>query len=169
MNLTDLPPVSLSLKDEYRQLIEDVDRAVSCLGGRLHDHLRCAPGCSSCCRCFSVAPLEAALIGERLDRASAASRFDRIGDACAFLFDNLCSVYADRPLICRTQGLPVAYIDEMNEQIDVSICPLNFSEDYQFSHEDLLFLDPYNRRLAELNDRYCSKSGIDGGIRISFG
>lgn len=167
MKLTDLPPVPPSLQTDYLSLIEDVDRMVVDFSSRLHEHLRCAPGCSSCCRRFSIAPIEAALIAEQSE-ASLESCSIKTDDTCRFLIDDLCSIYLNRPLICRTQGLPIAYVDEINEQIDVSVCPLNFSETYQFTHEDLLFLDPVNSLLAELNIRYCRESGIDPESRISL-
>lgn len=166
MKLTDLAPVPLSLKDEYRKIINDVDHMVAELSNRLHKHLHCAPGCSSCCRSFSVTPLEAALINEQATPASVALLSENTGDICTFLVDDLCLIYLLRPLICRTQGLPIAYIDEMKEQIEVSVCPLNFPEDYPFTHEDLLFLDASNTLLAELNSRYCRETGIDDDTRI---
>lgn len=169
MILTDFPPVPAALKNEYQNLIAAVDRLAAQLGSRLHQHIRCGPGCSSCCRRFSVVPIEAALIGERLNREPPAPNVKRSGDRCGFLIDDLCSIYVNRPLICRSQGLPIGYVDEMNEQIDVSVCPLNFSKDYQFVHEDLLFLDPSNRLLAELNIRYCTAAGIEPGARVSLG
>jgi len=168
MKLIDLPPVPLSLQNEYRSLIEDVERRAARLSSRLHEHMRCAAGCAACCRRFSVAPLEAALIGEQWQPVSAASPPENRDDSCGFLIENLCSIYECRPLICRTQGLPIAYIDEINERIDVSVCPLNFTGDYQFAHDDLLFLDSFNHRLAELNNRYCSETGISANTRISL-
>ena len=169
MNLTDLPPVPASLKDAYGKLIEDVACLTARLGSRHRKHLHCVAGCSSCCRRFSVSPIEAALISERLDFSSVLHCSKRSGDTCGLLIDDLCSIYSDRPLICRTQGLPIGYIDEMNERIDVSVCSLNFSQDYPFTHGDLLFLDPFNRLLAELNKRYCRKASIDITLRIDLG
>jgi Fe-S-cluster containining protein len=169
MNPIDLPPVPSPLRDAYRALIEDVDRSTARLAGRLHEHLRCMPGCSSCCRRFSVAPIEAALIGEQLGQRSVTALADDSTDRCGLLIDDLCSVYTLRPLICRTQGLPIAYIDEVNERIEVSVCPLNFSQSYRFSHDDLLYLDPFNRLLAGLNIRYCRETGVDASSRISLG
>lgn len=39
--------------------------------------------------------------------SSRISRFNASGPACPLLFDDLCSVYEDRPLLCRAYGFPV--------------------------------------------------------------
>lgn len=166
MKIIDLPPVSPPLKDEYRRLIEDAGNQIAELSSRLHDHLHCAPGCSACCRKFRITAIEAALICERKKRTSAPPQTAQADDQCGLLDDDRCAIYSDRPLICRTQGLPIGYIDELNEQIDVSVCPLNFHDQYQFTYEDLLLIDPLNSRLSELNSRYCEDNDIDVNIRI---
>lgn len=49
--------------------------------------------------------------------------------ACAFLDANgACRVYASRPYVCRTQGLPLRWLDETDDGDIVElrdICPLN--------------------------------------------
>ena len=46
--------------------------------------------------------------------------------ACALLVDNRCTVYAERPLICRSHGLPVQHRDD-DGSTHVEVCPLNFT------------------------------------------
>ena len=166
MKLTDLPPVPASVKADYHLLIEEVEHLAAPIAERLHEHLRCAPGCASCCRPFSLSPLEAALIAEHLKSEPDTACASPGPGNCRFLARDLCTAYQNRPLICRTQGLPIGYIDEMNEQIEVSACPLNFPDDHPFTLEDLLLLDPVNARLGELNRRYCEKTGIDAKFRF---
>ena len=166
MKISDLPPVPEPLKAQYASLVADVDRLIARLSGRLHRFIRCAPGCSSCCRIFNVFAIEGALIAEAAAAVPAASGVDY---TCPLLQADRCSIYPRRPLICRTQGLPIGYVDESLEQIEVSACPLNFAEDHPFTHEDLLLLDPFNARLAELNEEYCRAIGIDEGTRVPLG
>lgn len=46
--------------------------------------------------------------------------------ACAFLdAEGACRVYADRPYVCRTQGLPLRWIDQARGVELRDICPLN--------------------------------------------
>lgn len=83
--------------------------------------------------------------------------------ACPLLIDNRCSIYESRPLICRTQGLPLL-IEADDEEREVDFCPLNFTgagaiddldEDY------LVPLDALNVHLALVNlERYC-ENGLD--------
>ncbi len=160
-----LPPVAESLRQDYNCLITDVDRLAALLNVRLQRYLRCAPGCCSCCKSFSVSALEAALIA---DTGVRAIQREDDEDRCALLVAERCSIYPQRPLICRTQGLPIGYIDEINEQIEVSACPLNFTGEHPFEHDDLFLIDPFNSRLAALNTMYCRDVGLQSDLRLPF-
>jgi Fe-S-cluster containining protein len=166
MSRDPLPRPDQSLRSDYRQLIAEIDLAVSQLiDKRFINLLHCRPGCASCCTAFRVLPLEAALLRRAVsDREAIPATVDN--DRCRLLLNARCLVYEQRPIICRTQGLPNAYIDETAGKIEVSACPLNFADDYPLVHEDLLFLDRFNNRLAELNRRYCRSAGIDPHLRL---
>lgn len=95
----------------------------------------CRSGCSSCCVAFSVAPIEADRLRGALTRLAATDPAlrRRIREqaaepgrhACALLVDDRCSVYDERPIICRSHGLPVrATLDDGSAH--TSVCPLNF-------------------------------------------
>lgn len=160
-----LPHPDPSLCADYRQLVAEIDVAISQLiEKRFVNLLHCRPGCASCCQAFRVLPLEAALLRRAMSAREAVPAAG--DDHCRLLLDERCLVYEQRPIICRTQGLPIAYIDETADKIEVSACPLNFGGDYQFVHEDLLFLDRFNNRLAGLNRRYCRSAGIDPQLRL---
>lgn len=154
------------IRNEYDSLVVDLDRLIFTLNQKLQGFINCTPGCSSCCRRFSVLPLEAALIA-----ASPAISLRRPSsdDLCPLLENDRCSIYLQRPLICRTQGLPIGYIDEDNERIEVSACPLNFPEDHPFKYDYLLLLDTFNSRLAALNRSYCREAGISTDLRLPLG
>ena len=162
-----LPAPDQAIRRQYLELVGEIDLRVRELTeGRLAARIACRPGCSSCCMAFSVLPLEAALLAETLARQPMAAA--RSPGHCLFLHDNLCAIYALRPVICRTQGLALAYIDEAEERIEVSACPLNFPEDAPLAHEDLLFMDRFNERLAALNLRYCRLNGLEPGCRVAL-
>ncbi|MFA5624956.1 MAG: YkgJ family cysteine cluster protein [Bradymonadales bacterium] len=86
--------------------------------------LRCTLGCCSCCiDGLSVAPSEAENI--RLHYAEfLKSAEPQMHGLCAFL-DNegACRIYAQRPYVCRTHGLPLRWLDNGQEYRD--ICLLN--------------------------------------------
>jgi Fe-S-cluster containining protein len=114
-------------------------------------------------------PLEAALILHYLDKEMIGPKVASSPEECRFLVNHLCTVYPIRPIICRTQGLALGYVDELSGAIDVSACPLNFSEEHEFSFDELIIMDEFNSRLALLNYQYCQKAGLESGERIELG
>jgi uncharacterized protein len=83
--------------------------------------------------------------------------------ACPLLVDDRCSIYESRPLICRTQGLPLLMEAEDGDQ-EVDFCPLNFTEAGavdDLDEDHLVPLDALNLRLALLNLRHCRETGLD--------
>ena len=129
--------------------------------------LHCRPGCSACCIEFAVLPLEAALLQAVLREKMRPAARSLQGNCCLLLANGHCSVYERRPILCRTQGLALAYIDA-DQNIEVSACPINFPEEFSFEQDDLLFMDGFNDRLAVLNLQYCRQAGLQPDCRISL-
>ncbi|MBI3798314.1 MAG: YkgJ family cysteine cluster protein, partial [Deltaproteobacteria bacterium] len=76
--------------------------------------------------------------------------------ACAFLNEEgACRIYAHRPYVCRTQGLPLRWIEE-REDGSVSemrdICPLNERGEplENLAEEACWSIGPFEGRLARL-------------------
>ncbi|WP_136798690.1 YkgJ family cysteine cluster protein [Desulfosediminicola ganghwensis] len=160
-----LKRLSPAISHAYIQLIMELDERISEISAtQLQKQLKCGPGCDGCCIQFSVLPLEAAIVAEAAVAKNVTA--ENNGESCSLLKDGLCSVYEVRPVICRTQGLPLAYIDEEAGAIEVSACPVNFPDDYPLSHDELMFMDSYNGRLAQLNVQYCTENDIDCSVRI---
>ncbi|RJQ79374.1 MAG: YkgJ family cysteine cluster protein [Desulfobacteraceae bacterium] len=160
----------MNIFDQYLTFLSRIDAETSRVSQRLSNELRCGPGCNDCCMSFSVLPLEAAFLAHNLTLNSQTRRQARsaaeISNRCPFLAGGLCLVYAHRPIICRTQGLPIAYVDEEREAVIVSACELNFPADRSsFAEEELLFLDPFNQELAELNSAFAAQRGDKDAIR----
>lgn len=102
--------------------------------------MQCKEGCSGCCRPgLSVFGLEAAKIRESL--AALSQNAPAIRDTvrrqghlavqdpgsvsrCPLLVDDRCAVYHERPLICRSHGLPIL----SDPQGPVRNCELNYQE-----------------------------------------
>lgn len=81
---------------------------------------------------------------------------------CPMLIDDRCSIYESRPLICRTQGLPLL-IEAEDGQPEVDFCPLNFTaEDAvdDLDEDHLVPLDDLNLKLALVNLQHCREQGI---------
>ena len=74
----------------------------------------CSSGCSHCCHVGVLVPrseakLIAKAIGRKLTEPAEKRDMERagqetmfLGTACTFLVDNKCSIYAHRPMMCRT-------------------------------------------------------------------
>ncbi|MBI5556417.1 MAG: YkgJ family cysteine cluster protein [Deltaproteobacteria bacterium] len=156
---------------EYSELIRRVDEVAQALEKGVHQkRLQCRAGCRGCCTLSSVLPLEAAMLRHAVARLDEGLRMrirHNSGESpCPFLLDSLCAIYPSRPLICRTHGLPIAYVDHARQTVEVSACPLNFSDLYEFSQDELLFIDPFNAELAQLNSAYCAGQGIPAEVRV---
>jgi hypothetical protein len=155
--------------EKYWQLVADLEREVLRISACYRDLLKCGPGCCDCCRPFAVFPVEAQIIrsaiinsvGNSLEQAGGSEGF------CSLLRNQRCTVYTHRPLICRTQGLPIGYIDHEQGLVEVSACELNFGGyDGQFAVEQLLMMDVFNDRLQEINAQFCTAEDIGPWQRI---
>jgi len=141
--------------DSIASLHADVDRATR----RLHTvhaaRLQCRKGCSSCCiDDLTVFEVEAAQVRRRHAELLATGTPHAVG-ACAFLDERgACRIYAERPYVCRTQGLPLRWSEEGDdgavERRD--ICPLNEAGEpiAQLRADDCWTLGPAEERLALL-------------------
>lgn len=133
--------------------------------------MACRAGCSQCCHAkFGVFEVEAQPIrvalaeleqtdpGKRQRIAKQAR--DQTLPHCALLVDNQCAVYAQRPLICRSQGLPL--VVERAGKAQVDHCPLNFASEPPHRHS-LMVLDNLNKPLAVL-----AQLDNSGGERVAL-
>jgi Fe-S-cluster containining protein len=142
--------------DDISRLHRDVDEAMIRLT-RLHrNRLMCRPGCATCCvDDITVFGVEAELIAREYP-GLLEHGIPHAAGACAFLDDqDRCRIYEHRPYVCRTQGLPLRWMDE-DEDGNVTemrdICPLNEKgTPVEELPEDACWtIGPVEHRLAEL-------------------
>jgi Fe-S-cluster containining protein len=148
-----------ALRDLVR-LHDEVEREATVLAAHHRERLACGRGCVDCCVDeLTVFEVEA----ERIRRG--AERLLREGTphppgACAFLGkDGACRVYGERPYVCRTQGLPLRWIEERGDGVPVElrdICPLNEEGPAveSLDEEECWTLGPVEGRLAGLQRRF---------------
>ncbi len=114
--------------------------------------MECKKGCSKCCQTdISVFDVEADRITdwflekspEEQEGLMALWRTPHQESYCTFLYNDQCTVYEARPLICRTQGLPLFVASENA----LDYCPLNF-KDGDPPKEDWLNLERMNTLLS---------------------
>jgi hypothetical protein len=143
-----------------RALHDEVDRAAAALAERHRARLRCGRGCHACCvDDLTVFEVEAERIRAGNSELLANGRPHPTG-ACAFLGDaGECRIYPDRPYVCRTQGLPLRWVeDDGAERRD--ICPLNEAGAplEALGADECWTLGPVEDRLRRL------QSVADGGV-----
>lgn len=142
--------------------IASLHAAIDVDARRLHvlhaARLQCKRGCAACCVDeLSVSAVEAAEIRHHHAALLASGAPHAIG-ACAFLDDaGACRIYAERPYVCRTQGLPLRWLDEDDADEEAlvelrDICPLNEpGEPIELLVAEACWtLGPIEERLAQL-------------------
>ena len=144
---------------DLEALHRDVDEHASSLAARHAGRLRCGPRCAGCCLDgLTVLPVEA----ERIRRGAPGvlEEHPHPEGACAFLdAGGRCRIYAVRPYVCRTQGLPFRWFeeddqDEIHERRD--LCPLNLPGPplRSLADEKLWTIGPHEERLVEIQERF---------------
>lgn len=138
----------------YYQLRNELDQRCVALSQEHTAHLQCQAGCDSCCMAFNIFPLELEAIRQEAADKLQLGQTPPTEDDCPFLVDHQCVIYQSRPFICRTQGLPLLFVND--EEWELSVCELNFTEyDFaQFSEDNTFAMDRYNSRLFMLNRQY---------------
>ncbi len=134
-------------------------------------HFACRIGCDGCCQTertvsdIEYAALEQAVADlpetSRLRLREQIQRRETDDGPCGLLMDGRCAVYEERPLICRSHGLPMV----MEQQL--SVCPLNFTEMdiADLPNEDLISVDTLTAILVAVNALYCQETGGDAARR----
>jgi uncharacterized protein len=144
----------LEFIQQYLALRDEIDGRCAELHNEHASHLQCRAGCDMCCMNFGILPLEfeaiKELAGEELKKGQPVNN----EDDCPFLVNHQCAIYQWRPIICRTQGLPLLFMGE--EEWELSACELNFTDfDFdEFTEENTFPQDTYNSRLFMLNRRF---------------
>ncbi len=152
---------------KYRQLRADVDRQSDALYAIHAHHIRCRQQCTDCCMNLTVWPVEFFAIVEDVRAAGIRPVFDEAA-SCGFLKDGLCQIYSFRPIICRTHGLPLVYLDDRDDEPShcVIFCQKNFTasqaDAIKFGPANTLDMDQVNQSLARLHTAYL-ESGAPAG------
>lgn len=159
--------MSDALLANYHQLLERVDALCRSIEAECSGQIVCHRGCDACCRHLRLFPVEAAALAEALHetspslraqlQAAAAGRSE--SDPCPLLTDGACQLYAARPIICRTHGLPLLTGVDGSRKVD--FCPLNFTGVERLPAAMVIDLDRLNTALAAVNRLYVHECGGD--------
>jgi len=147
---------------KYQELINDVDRHSKKLTSIHSKHLHCKMGCDLCCMDYRIFPVEFHTILNRIRKDKSFIKPEKQIDesTCIFLKNHACTIYENRPCICRTHGLPLLYMNDDNEW-ELSNCELNFTDfDFdEFDSENTFPMDRFNSKLFVLNKQFISEFG----------
>ena len=175
-------PLIGKLQDNVTRFFEDFHN-------RHQKNMMCGKGCSKCCVAdLSVFSIEAQHIyawflqltpEEKLrikgswvkqSTDSAAAAMSSESQKCSFLIDDQCSIYPARPVLCRSQGLPLKVSqssfddEESSEEFELSLCDLNFTDQRSLPNSsEWLDLNRLNTLLA-IAQQHTDQADIDGGV-----
>lgn len=152
--------------DAYFEFIQYVDEKILKLEKKLNKHLSCKKSCSFCCIETTVLPIEFYSILSALKEAEHPPKFTK--NPCTLLYRSACQIYPFRPLICRTQGLALAYgSDDDPRNKSIFFCELNFKGTTpKFNASNSLDMDELNIELVRLNEKFLKSFGEELPDRI---
>jgi len=156
----------------YVQLLSKVDEWFDAMFRRHEKHFSCARGCFGCCKSgLSVLPVEADYIkywvkkNPEVEQKLKSSELMGSNPAfCEFIdHDGGCSIYEARPIICRSHGTPVSFLDDATGSERRDVCPLNFrgTDIESLAASDLLSLDKVNTLLSLINRQFLQSNEVE--------
>lgn len=160
----------------YRELVAKVDAFFARVVGRHGHAMQCRAGCAACCLPgLSVTGVEADAIreelsampeGPRVELRARALREDSA--ACPALDEEgRCSIYAVRPLVCRSHGLPIRLPGPRGLPV-IDACPKNFTASGPGAIEADCVLDQttLSTLLLAVDRAHAEEAGRPAGERI---
>lgn len=145
---------------QLSELYSQVDADARLIAAEHGARLQCRRGCSQCCvDGLTVFDIEAENIRSHHPQLLAIESPHPLG-RCAFLDEEGgCRIYPDRPYVCRTQGLPLRWIDETVDLEFVElrdICPLNDEGTpiEELAESECWTIGPVEERLAKLQAEF---------------
>ncbi len=142
-----------------RQRMDEESARLTALHG---DEIACREGCTACCVNLAVFPVEFFAILREMERDGVDPSeipFDESAP-CGFLHEGLCRIYRYRPIICRTHGLPILYLDDTGGALkwEVSFCERNFTGPgpHEFTDETVLDIEELNAELYAVNREFVA-------------
>lgn len=157
---------------ELQKFYDGVNNLTSALNQRHQQRLKCKAGCFSCCvDNITVFEIEAENIKLHYHHLIENEQPHPQG-YCAFLNENgECRIYEHRPYVCRTQGLPLRWIEEINEEELIEmrdICPLNEEGEpiVNLKAEDCWTIGPFEEKLALIQKNFSDKPMGENRVRL---
>ena len=146
--------------EKYMLLRNEIDNHSNKLGNEHKKQMQCKKGCDMCCMDYNIFPIEFYYILNNFKEKKIIPETsdEQKENVCIFLKNCACSIYHQRPIICRTHGLPLLFMNDNNEW-ELSVCQLNFTEFNfeEFTLDNTFPQDKYNSKLFMLNKEFISE------------
>lgn len=156
-----------------------VDQEFAAIHDRRRACMQCRSGCSDCCRArLSITRVEEAFLRrglaqlpESTRRDMAAAARDKTREMCPALdAQGRCRVYASRPLICRSYGVPLRHRREVslvNPPI-LDVCDKNFLDIRlkALPAADVFDQTDLDATVSKIDADYCERNGLPAGERV---
>jgi uncharacterized protein len=147
--------------EKYREVRNAIDKQVFALEKTHNKHMLCRKGCDLCCMDYSIFPVEYFSILKGLNDRDFIPDITtpEAENGCVFLVNHACTIYTERPVICRTHGLPLMFANDDGE-FELSACELNFTNfDFEdFNMDNTFHQDKYNSMLFMVNREFINAS-----------
>jgi Fe-S-cluster containining protein len=153
---------------KYRSLIDKIDGFQGQWAQTPPFELSCREGCDECCRSHvTLFAVEVAAISEALLLAGqpiALKKEPSPDGECPFLRDGRCLIYPVRPIICRTHGYPIIFLDDSGKP-NSNICSRNRTAgEISLAVRYVLDLEILNKCLSSINYLYLAEMEERGTI-----
>jgi len=154
---------TVEILSNYQTLVARVDELCTAVTTEFGAQLACRPGCAGCCRHLSLFQVEGIALAAALSALPAAeathirgrARLSSPDGPCPLLEDGRCLLYAARPIICRTHGLPLLTSQDGKRNVD--FCPLNFQGLDTLPGSAVIDLDRLNTTLTAVNALFVAE------------
>ena len=155
-------PAVESLRN-YRDLLDRVDALCLRTTEEFSTQVSCQRGCSNCGRHVSLSWVEAVTLALALDHLPEAqgewirdrARRTASQDPCPLLDKGACLLYATRPIVCRTHGIPL--LTNVDGREEVVSREHNFRDRSVLPSRALIDLNLLNASLVTINNLFVSE------------
>jgi Fe-S-cluster containining protein len=147
----------------YYAFVAKVDALCQKIESDFSVKISCHEGCSSCCRHITLVWVEAMALAvgfrqlppDEIESIGLQAESAKPDGRCPLLVNDRCALYEQRPIICRTHGLPILTTEGGEHSVDC--CPRNFTGVESLTGDDVIDLERLNTLLDTVNGVFINE------------